>query len=323
MMFTLTDVLSEGVWPLYEKLQDPQLVKLKEALVQTVMKSRADSTIKKYLYAFQRWREWVKEKPEITAFPVQWHQFALYLQYLANEVKSKAAVEEVLNAASWAMQSALEGSHSAPIIQATVAGLQRLLAKLTTKKEPITLDLLRQMVQTSGTPPSLVESRLLAICLLAFSAFLRIDEVISIRCCDIKFEKDYMSIHLMSSKTDQYRQGADIVVIHMGSELCPVLKLQEYYSIAKLDPNSSEKLFRGIVASKNGDRLRSTGSISYSRVRELVLRKIESLGHDPKLFSLHSFRSGGCVFGSKCRSPRSPIQKTWEMEVGDSKRWVH
>ena len=257
-------------------------------------------------------------------YPVQWHQFALYLQYLANEVMSKAAVEEALNAASWAMQSAgLEGSHSAPIIQATFAGLQRLLAKPTTKKEPITLDLLRQMVQTSATPPSLAESRLLAICLLAFSAFLRIDEVLSIRCCDIRFEKDYMSIHLMSSKTDQYRQGTDIVVIHTGSELCPVLKLQEYYSIAKLDPNSSEKLFRGIVASKNGDRLRSTGSISYSRVRELVLRKIESLGHDPKLFGLHSFRSGGCVFGSKRRSSRSPIQKTWEMEVGDSKRWVH
>ena len=124
-----------------------------------------------------------------------------------------------LNAASWAMQSAgLEGSHSAPIIQATVAGLQRLLAKPTTKKEPITLDLLRQMVQTSATCSSLAESRLLAICLLAFSAFLRIDEVLSIRCCDIRFEKDYMSIHLMSSKTDQYRQGTDTVVIHTGSE---------------------------------------------------------------------------------------------------------
>ena len=69
MMFTLTDVLSEGVWPLYEELQDPQLVKLKEALVQTVMKSRADSTIKKYLYAFRRWREWVKEKARDHSIP--------------------------------------------------------------------------------------------------------------------------------------------------------------------------------------------------------------------------------------------------------------
>ena len=112
-----------------------------------------------------------------------------------------------------------------------------------------------------------------------------------------------MSIHLLSSKTDQYRQGADIVISRTGSNLCPVTKLEEYYTIAKQDPNSVEKLFRGIVASKNGDRLRSTGSISYSRVWELVLQKIESLGHDLKLFGLHSFRSRGASLAANVGVP--------------------
>ena len=113
-----------------------------------------------------------------------------------------------MNAASWVLQMAgLDGIIHSPIIRAMVAAFQRQLAKPKVKKEPITLDILRKMVETSGNPPSLSECMLLAICLLAFSAFLRFDELVKLRCCDIHFKKDFMLIHITSSKTDQYRQG--------------------------------------------------------------------------------------------------------------------
>ena len=44
---------------LYKDLKDPRLTKLKEA---TVLKSKVDSATKKYLYAFQRWRQWAEDK---------------------------------------------------------------------------------------------------------------------------------------------------------------------------------------------------------------------------------------------------------------------
>ena len=40
-------------------------------------------------------------------------------------------------------------------------------------------------------------------------------------------------------------------------------------------------------------RLRPSGGLSYTRVWELMLEKLQELGLDPKQFGLHSLRSGG------------------------------
>ena len=37
------------------------------------------------------------------------------------------------------------------------------------------------------------------------------------------------------------------------------------------------------------------GSLGYSRLRELLLEKISSLGMDPKLFGMHSLPAGGAT----------------------------
>lgn len=85
-------------------------------------------------------------------FPIIDCQFALYLQHIAVSVGSKAAVEEAINAVSWMQQLAghVRVSQS-PIVKATVAGLQRQLAKPRTKKEPITVEMLRKMAEAMGT----------------------------------------------------------------------------------------------------------------------------------------------------------------------------
>ena len=41
--------------------------------------------------------------------------------------------------------------------------------------------------------------------------------------------------------------------------------------------------------------MRASGSLSYTRIRELVLAKIRSLGYVEKVFGLHSFRAGGAT----------------------------
>ena len=52
-------------------------------------------------------------------------------------------------------------------------------------------------------------------------------------------------------------------------------------------------LVPGIVVTKSGERLRSQGSLSYTRLRELFLSKLSELGFNPNQFGLHSLRSGG------------------------------
>ena len=75
-------------------------------------------------------------------------------------------------------------------MQVTLDGLRCLLAKPIKRKEPVTAQMLHDMVMAAGTSPSLTEVRLLAICLVAFAGFLRCDELLKLRCMDIAFNGD-------------------------------------------------------------------------------------------------------------------------------------
>ena len=173
------------------------------------------------------------------------------------------------------------------------------LAKPKVRKEPVSGDMITALVESLGSNPTLSDLRLVAACLLAFSAFLRYDELSELRCCDIS----HMVICISSSKTVQYRQGDNVVVARTGSSKCPVTMLERYYAMASISKESKLRLFRGIVSTKSGERLRSEGSLSYTRLRELFLQKLTSLGFDAKQFGLHSLRSGGATAAAQAGVP--------------------
>ena len=116
-----------------------------------------------------------------------------------------------------------------------------------------------------------------------------------LRCCDVKFEEGKVEITITSSKTDQFRQGALVPIAETGKPTCPVAMLRRYFELARLSHASNERLFRGICKTKNGELLRQSGSLSYTRMRELVLSKFHDLGFDEKVFGLHSFHAGGAT----------------------------
>ena len=180
-------------------------------------------------------------------------------------------------------------------MRATLSGLQRKLAKPKIRKEPITTDMLATLVDSLGSAHTLVDIRLAAMSLLAFSAFLRYDELAKLRCCDIRFAAQNMSVHITSRKTGQYREGASVLVARTCSPTCPVAMMERYFALAGLSHTSKLHLFRGIVHSKKGDHLRASGSLSYTRMRELLLGKLSQLGFDAKQFGLHSLRAGGAA----------------------------
>ncbi|XP_019851174.1 PREDICTED: uncharacterized protein LOC109581484 isoform X4 [Amphimedon queenslandica] len=197
-----------------------------------------------------------------------------------------------------------------------LAGLQRSLSKPRRKKEPVSPVMLKEMVDSLDQDPSLSDVRAVAIAFIAFYGFLRFDEVVKLRCCDVRFLSDHMVIKIVSSKTDQYRQGDEVVIARSGSSLCPVGRLELYCRMARVDSQSAECLFRGIVKSKNGERLRSLGSLSYSRIREILMGKIKALGYDPADYGTHSFRSGGASLAANRGVPDRLFKKhgRWKSE---------
>ena len=106
-------------------------------------------------------------------------------------------------------------------MQTTLEGLKRTLARPKVRKEPITADMLKAMVEAAGSDPSLTEIRLLAVCLLAFAGFMRCDELVKLKCDEITFNSESMVVRVQSSKTDQYRDGASLVIARTGLPTCP------------------------------------------------------------------------------------------------------
>ena len=83
-----------------------------------------------------------------------------------------------------------------------------------------------------------------------------------------------------------------------------------------LSHTSSLPLFRGITHTKNGDRLCSSGRLSYLRMRELFLAKLKELGCDPTQFGLHSLRAGGATTAAPAGVPERLFKRhgCWKSE---------
>ena len=86
----------------------------------------------------------------------------------------------------------------------------------------MTADMLKAMVEAAGSAPSLTEVGLLAVCLVAFAGFMRCDELVKLKCADVTFNPEGMVVKIESSKTDQYRDGASVVIARTGQVICPV-----------------------------------------------------------------------------------------------------
>ena len=62
MKHFLLQVAKGSVWDMLDELRDPELRRLATHLPETVLHSRADSTVRKYLGAFQRWKLWARAR---------------------------------------------------------------------------------------------------------------------------------------------------------------------------------------------------------------------------------------------------------------------
>ena len=112
-----------------------------------------------------------------------------------------------------------------------------------------------------------------------------------------------MEIFIESSKTDQFREGAWVPIARTSSNICPVAMVERYFQVADIKGDADKLLFRGLTSTKQGYRLRPSGGISYTRVRELVLEKLEEIGLDRKSFGLLSLRSGGASAAANAGIP--------------------
>lgn len=104
-------------------------------------------------------------------------------------------------------------------------------------------EMLKLMVESVGPTPILTEIRLLAVSLLAFADFMCCVELVKLLCKNVVLNDEGL-VNIHSSKTDQLRDGANLVIACTGQHHALLPWMQRYYSMDKIDvpPNYSVKI---------------------------------------------------------------------------------
>ena len=269
----------------------------------TVLASKADDTVRTYLGGFKRWRRWASSN-HVSYFPPNFFQVAVYLQCLLNVANSPAPVLNAVYSIDWALQMAgLSKISDHPMVSLMVSASQRILGRPKVKKDPVTPEMLKVLVESKITDkcPSVSDLRSVALWLIGYAGFFRFSELCHIKACDVKIFPSYVSIFLESSKTDQFRDGAWIIIARSDLPTCPVKALEEYISAAEIDLSEDLPLFRALATPRSKVKVRSQG-ISYTRVRELIKDAFKEITDVSKII-VHSLRAGGATAAANAGIP--------------------
>ena len=274
---------------------DKMTNQLCDNMTKYLMTSKSDNTTKKYFAYFQKWKSFVAElgHSSLPAHPVH---IALYLTSLLD----KGASFSILSSTKYALKfvheiNGLTDPTNNAFVNNLVEASKRQINKRVNKKEPVTVEHLKTLCNLYSDTTELDVVRDLAMILLSFSGFLRFDELISLKCNDIVFHSDHMSISIRKSKTDQYRLGNQVVISKGESEACPYSMLQRYFKIANLNGLSESFIFRPINKSRNSCKLIDKNrSLSYTRSRECIVSRLKTVVGDLNI-GLHSLRAGGAT----------------------------
>jgi hypothetical protein len=114
--------------------------------------------------------------------------------------------------------------------------------------------------------------------LQSFAGFLRFDELSSLCVDDVLVKDDYLVINIKKSKTDQYRQGSEILISKGNTSACPVSMYQPYLELIGEDFEKHLYLCRPIFRSKGTCKfIYKNKKISFSAARNNIVPLIKSV----------------------------------------------
>ncbi|KAK2547600.1 hypothetical protein P5673_032380 [Acropora cervicornis] len=170
-------------------LRDPELRNLAEGLPLRAAKVKAPSTTKRYSRAFQKFRGWSACFEEFVCFSSDELSVALYLEFLLQQSFPYSVLESACYGINWVHN--LYGFPSpcdSKLVRNVLEAAKRELVKPVIKRELVTPEMISSIRNRfAGPNANLSDLHLAAICVTAYSAFLRYNELASLCCCDFSF----------------------------------------------------------------------------------------------------------------------------------------
>jgi hypothetical protein len=168
----------------------------------------------------------------------------------------------------------LSDPREADIVRSLVEASKRELNRPIKKTEPLTADLMKLLFLKFNTVNrTLKELRLLVICDLSYTRFLRHDELSNIKANNSTFHEQYVDIFIAKCKTDCYRNGKHVLIAKLNTPQCPVTILQCYIREPKIELCTDKCIFRPLTYIKrNNNYMMRNSNIkhSYIRAREII-----------------------------------------------------
>ena len=182
-----------------------------------------------------------------------------------------------------------------PTVSMLVESAKRLNSKPVVKKDIISTEHLVNSCDLYADSQDVIVLRDLTMILLGFSGFLRFNEIVDLRCCDMQFRSDHVALNIKKSKTDVYRSGKEVLISSGQTSACPVTMLQRYLQYSGLVAGSDSYLFK--PACRSGSKcflLKQNKKLSYTRSRECIVSRLKLVAPNLHL-GTHSLRASGAT----------------------------
>lgn len=246
---------------------------------------KAKNTKRAYQSAWADFQTWCK-RAGYDPLPASVEAVRYYLADLADNGNAVSTIEvrrAAISAAHVAARCAADPAHH-PDVKDLMEGITRVLGKGGEKKEPITLDTLRQIVGAIDIS-TIQGKRDKVLVLLGYAGAFRRSELVAMDVAHVR-TIGKLVIRVLRSKTDQEGKGTKKHIPQAtDSTLCPVRAYQAYVDAAAI---ASGPVFRRL---DRGGHI-TDKRLSAQSVALVIKRYAEAAGLDWRNLSGHSLRAG-------------------------------
>ena len=276
---------------------------------------RATSTKKKYEGAWTKWTDFCSSFANINPLPATPFDIAVYFNYLLTSRGTRGCIVDAMYGIRWGhIRSGHLPPTDHPFVKLAYDGAIRLSNyEGTKKKEPFTVSMLHSILDLDNLD-DLIYFRFAIICLLGFTGFLRLDELLHMKVGDINFYESHMTLTIPKCKNDQSREGNIIHLAELNSKYCPVMNTAMYIHSLGLLPEHF--LICKLAKTKNGHNPIGSYQMSDSYIRKHFTSLVKIHLPDAVNISPHSLRAGGASSAAENGVPDRMISKhgRWKSE---------
>ena len=261
---------------------------LQEETLINLQNSKANNTVRAYKSDFNDFGLFCAQNG-FKSLPSEPKIVSLYLTHLSTKDAKISTLKRRL--VSIGVIHKLKGHYldtKHPSIIENIMGIKRRKGSIQRGKKPILINNLKQIINVidQQKKDEIKKIRDRTIILIGFSGGFRRNELVSLDYDDLEFVSEGVKITLRRSKTDQFGEGSVKALPYFdSSKYCPVVSLQKWIEISKIDSSS---LFRRFTKGSNLSKNRLTDQT----VALLIKEYLKLAGIDSKNYSGHSLRSG-------------------------------